>query len=295
MKSSLKYKSIIIIYTVALAILCVLRTVQLFYMTDKSIVNSGLVSPKLAGFSLAIDIFTLILIILVYFCARLTCRKPDSFPCGNPMFVTSPVFAMAALIINCIFDIKKGILGYAAVCDIAGLIIFAFCTYSVLVKRRVSKLFSCLGCIYFLARLMLSFIYYNGLKNVTESNLEIFALCLILIYSIAFGQCACQVEKRTSYRLLLRLGLSASIMCFISSVPRLLAEILNNKHLIHDTSCSYYFIFLLGFYILFSVLPIYSLNNLASKIRNFKSEHISPDECDQDCLVNYYNKIKNKK
>lgn len=260
MLKTLRYKTIMIIYLLVLIVTCALRIIQFFSMTDSV---TGFAETDMEYSVLFINVLLVLFGVCLIYIGRLTHRKPKVIPYNNPLFSLAPILTMLGLLFNCIHILSSNQLNINFVVDLFGLIGFASVVYSLLIKRIVKKPFAVAISAYMLVRLILSFIYYNGLQHISESNLEIFSICLAAVFIIIYSQCICDINSTSSFKWLLPICLATSYMCFVSAIPKVIAFFIK-KPLVHSTSCSFMFIFLLGAFALLSTHCIYNIKNLKS-------------------------------
>lgn len=78
----------------------------------------------------------------------------------------------------------------------------------------------------FLFEFLISYTYYSEHPLRIGAVYTILAICVSLLFYLAFGKIVSGVSKTKSFRYMYPLGLTASTFCFVATVPEIIAKIL---------------------------------------------------------------------
>ena len=217
----MKNKTITVSFLAFLVLSVISRFVQILYTVD---FTTGFFKKGSGFFGISLTAVTIIGCVICYIFAFKAYKKPENPPKQNFILELSSLAFAVALAVE-LFTEKLGIdilpwqqlllkvLGILTVCYF---IVFAFCSTRNLNKIRF---FSVFPIIYFLMRLMFSFIMVSSISIISDNVLLIASYCLVALFMLNFAKLYNKVDVDTNFRKVLATGLVSLLIIFTQAVP----------------------------------------------------------------------------
>lgn len=219
----MKLKFITKLYILTNILLTVLRTLQIIFFTD----DNGFLTKGHTAFNVISPVICVLF--LLYTCgnALISTRKPKTV-------INKGWFGFAASAISGVLYIMAGanalVSGFAGGKAIfilslaAGFSCFLFAASAVF-DYKFPKPCALLLIAFWLAQMIMTYIFYTERPLRVRMVYEIFAVVLCLLFSSTFGKIESGIANRKTFKIFYCLGLAASTLCFVSAVPEFLAFI----------------------------------------------------------------------
>lgn len=239
----MKHKNILLIFSGFTAVAVILRTLQLMFLIehstgfDKNNANNGYIAIVIYALYFVFAIGTYV---LVNFFSKIQ-------PSSRPEIEKSPFLAVASLVLSAFFLISSA--STVVFSDftentasntlslLTGLFSFLFFLLYGMGKWAKIKLpsgFTVAPIIYFVYRLVISFINYTGVTNISENIFDIIFLCLALLFFLLHGKILSGIEVRKSCRQIFSLGLLTFFLGCLNSLPLILTVAFGREAELHS-------------------------------------------------------------
>lgn len=204
-------------------LLTVLRTVQIIFFTD----DNGFLKKGYTVFNILAPVICGLF--LLYTCgnALISNRKPKTV--ANKGWVGFGLSAASGIlyIMAGADSFVSGVAGGKAVFLLsltAGFACFLFAASAVF-DYKFPKPCALLLIAFWLAQMVMTYIFYTERPLRVRMVYEIFAVVLCLLFSSTFGKIESGIANGKTFKIFYCLGLAASTLCFVSAVPEFLAFI----------------------------------------------------------------------
>ena len=239
----MKHKNILLIFSSFTAVAVILRTLQLAFFIESS---TGFHKNNGNNGYIAIVIYALYFVfaigtyLLVNFFSKIQ-------PSSRPDTGKSPILAVISLVLSAFFllssastvvfsDFTQSIAS-SALSLLTGLFsFFFFLLYGIggWVKIKLPSGFTIAPIIYFVYRLVMSFINYTGVSNISENILDIVFLCFAVLFFLLHGKILSGIEVRKSCRQIFSFGLLTFFFGCLNSLPPVLTVALGREAELHS-------------------------------------------------------------
>ena len=283
----MKHKNILVIFSGFTAVAVILRTLQLMFLIehstgfDKNNANNGYIAIAIYALYFVFAIGTYV---LVNFFSKIQ-------PSSRPEIEKSPFLAAVSLVLSAFLLISSAStvvfsdftenMASNTLSLLTGLFSFLFFLLYGMGKWAKIKLpsgFTVAPIIYFVYRLVISFINYTGVTNISENILDIIFLCLALLFFLLHGKILSGIEVRKSCRQILSLGLLTFFFGCLNSLPPILTVALGFESELHSMPSFGTLEYLLfGIYALTFTLYLYG-NNSRTAVECRKGESCESEE-----------------
>lgn len=259
----MRYKKLMLFFTISLPFSILLRFLQLNFIIDTS---NGFFTTDNQNYGVVSTVILFVVSLLIGFFSFTTHRRPEHAPKGNyflsvaSLFLSGVVFydtffAKETNVISPIFSTLKLIL---AVCTIIFLLAFA-------AKKFVSiKIFDfcyLFPCFYMLIKTIIEFTRISTIAVITDNLFLLAALCAVTVFFLQFAKLYNTVDTEKNFRKILASGLLSVFFCLLQSVPFFIFGATKGFEKIHTTVSSNIFLLALGIFILTFTLSHFAKKN----------------------------------
>lgn len=243
-------------FCVSALVSCVVRVCQLLFMTDPA---NGFFYPRYEAMGTALTVLYVAMFVATALVAYSEMRGTIKMTAESKvrtyiLFVAG--LSVAAELLS--FSPSGGPLGVLVLLLTLGCAAFFFieATYSAAESRVPENLrqWMCVFPVCFwLAQTVMAFSQYMTVANIAENIFDLCAMGLLTLFFLLYGKTANKIGTSATIKLLTPLGLCASLLCFICSIPRYAAQIFA-EYPIHGISSPRLLFVVMGVAILF-LLP----------------------------------------
>ena len=220
----LKLKFTTKVYIFANALLILLRTLQIMFLTEP---QTAFLKNGHAFFNWTGSIISVLVLSYMALNSYLALRQPTEIGSvgvtGFIFYALSSVFfavgGASAFVNRPAFWVLITVtaLSSAVIC-----LLFAIGEISDYIFPRPASLIF-IACI--LCEMLAAYKFYTEHPLRVRTVFEIFAICASLLFFVTFGKVMCGVKEHKNFRLMYPLGLISSTLCFASVIPETLARI----------------------------------------------------------------------
>lgn len=231
----LKHKKAFIVFFTCFAVSIVARTLQLIFINEP---ETGFVKPEYMPVAVVLAVSLVVALTAIFLLAKFSGSHPTGLKKRSvPLAAIS--FAMAGAIV---FEIITTVLKqpfYPAYLILILLLLgciafFIMMGSSQISDRKLPASLALILVIYWIARLIVTFMSFTGIANISENVIETGTLCFSLIFLLDHGKILSGVNAEKSMRWIFPTGLMASLLCGLSALPRYILIISGNGSLIHE-------------------------------------------------------------
>lgn len=230
----------------------VMRLIMAFFITDQ---KSGFVNSENIAYALFIVLIILAAAVAVFL--QVFFGKKENFRSadfeGAPRIVISILLSFAVIL-----DIgvnKTGVLVpvWMARLYVAVAVVFiAYLIFSAF-KKETEPLLSVIPVVFWLLRLVMTFIEFSSISNTVDNIIELVTLGVILIFFLTYSKAICLDADQKLLRNLNALSFLSCYMAFITAVPKAVIVFSGHAGILHQNNRSFLLTLLTGVYILFFV------------------------------------------
>ncbi len=217
----MKYKQIILFFTIALPVSLALRLVQLFYIVEPS---TGFFKQGFDAFGDSITAIIIAVALALSVFAFFSHRSPEQPAKSNlGISICSVLFGLAVTLELCfggeIFGVvmwQKVLLYVFGTAFIIWL--FAFAVKDLL-KISLPTASYIIPILFFILKIICNFSGISALALISDNVLLILAYCFSLMFMLNFGKLYNRLDTERGFRKLLATGLASVVLCFTQSIP----------------------------------------------------------------------------
>ena len=259
----MKYKKIMLFFSVALLLSLVLRFIQLQYAVDSL---TGFYKAEFLSLGSYITLIILAFAAMAAIFSFTSHRSPDHPPKLNiPLGFCSVIFAISIITEMLLEGFpQNSILWQAILLKISGILLVAFLTVFAL-KRFIAipipSVCYSLFAIYLMFKLISCFSAVSNLALISDNILLIGAYCSSLVFAVCFAKLYNGMDAEKGFKKLMASGLVSVVFCFTQSVPHIIYNLLNGNSYLHTPLRTSFGVFFLGVFIFSFLLSHFSKEN----------------------------------
>ena len=263
----MRYKHIMLSLGISLPVCVLLRTFQLLFMIEG---KTGFVGRNYTYLSAAIMIIIFAAAALNTIFGATVHRSPKRMPKVNIALGISAMILGCAIIYDSINSIVEMpvtswqnfvMVVMGCVCAIWFMAYGAKAVYN----YKLPHLTYVIPVIYWAAKFIVVFTSISPLTLITDNVFVLISYCAVLIFMFEFAKVANNIDKDTTYKKLLSSGIASTILCAVSSLPRLIATGAGTIESLHDSVSSVFVSLVTGIFVLVYCLSHFSNSNLSYK------------------------------
>lgn len=238
------------------AVVCavITRMIQILFLinphTGFSNAGCGTLNALLTAFIVALCVIVAILLLLKKQNISTGKRQRSFF-----LFISSLLIAVAQLTEPFIgpariYNIPSALWSLRLIFIFASGFVFAyFAVAEILLLPLRQKLFV-IPVISFVLRLMCTFISYTEMSNISDNFLDIATLICILLFLVYYAKISCNIAETKHYKYVQIFGLSAIILCFTTTLPRIIINFFATNFYPHSSIDSVMTLLIMPVYII---------------------------------------------
>lgn len=248
----MKKAGLICLYVIGLAICLAFRFVQVTQMTDS---QTGFLLSQYENINYviyaAIGIFVLLLLLLGVFSNGLPASRRRSPVLGVSSIAMGliAIFMAMTMTTDVTVSLEIGIMLYMLTSLAFGgyMIYYGVCLVS---GKRLISGFAVIPVIFAGVRLAVTFLQYYGLAKTIDIVLEILMMIVSLLFWHYFAKYSVDVKPKSTPRWVVGFSLSASLMCFATSIPLYYAKLFTQMESVRSVARDAYFDIATGVFII---------------------------------------------
>ena len=259
----MKYKKILLFFSITLPLSVLLRTLELFFTVET---DTGFFKNeyKSAG------IYLLALIIAVAASLAVICftahRNPEHPPKTNSFMSAAAflaAFSIGAELYNESFSGTVMIwqLVLLMLAGFAAAVYFVLYGLSGIAKFSLPSLTAVIPSVYLIMRIICSFTSISSLALITDNVLLLSAYCLLLLFFLSFGRLYCGIGSEIEFRKLMSFGLTATVLCFTEAIPHIIINLATDNGYQHTSNTANFSLLMFGFFAAVFVFSHFSASN----------------------------------
>lgn len=265
----MKYKKILLFFSITLPLSVLLRTLELFFTVET---DTGFFKNEYKS----VGIYLLVLIIAVAASLAVICftghRNPEHPPKTNPFMSAAAIlvaFSIGAELYNESFSGTVMIwqLTLLMLTGIAAAIYFVLYALTGFVNLRLPTLASVVPVLYLIMRIICSFTSISSLALISDNVLLLAAYCLLLLFFLSFGKLYCGIGAENEFRKLMAWGLTATVLCFTQAVPHIIINLATNNGYQHTSNTANFSLLMFGIFAAAFVFSHFSASNSLAENR----------------------------
>lgn len=259
----MRYKQIILFYTLALPISLALRFIQLFFVIEP---ETGFYKQDFGvwGGSITAIIMAIAFVIIVF--SKFAHRAPEKMPPVKLGLSISSVLFAAAIMAELVLGgetfgavmWQKTLLYVFGVVFALWLLAFAIKDY---LKFRLPAVIAVIPCFYFVVKIICIFAGISSLALISDHILLILAYCAVLLFMLQFAKALNNIDTERGFRKLLATGLISSILCVVQSVPNIVFHFVSENGYLHIAMITNVVMLFTGLFITVFTLSHFSRKN----------------------------------
>jgi len=266
-----KHKFIVTYFVLALATLSIARVFQILFLLEP---KTGFYKTEYSSTHiLYITFFICVVIVLAAF-AFASRRMPTHAPkvdkfLGILSFLVAISFAISSGV-----DLVNGLSStkiLSAMFSLLAAIFFVIYGLSGISNIKVPLVATLFVFPVWGFRLVTSFVSFTGMANITENIYDILMLCVNLLFFVIMAKILSGVYVIRSIRYAYPVGLIASLLCIMCSVPRYIVVLIGHKDILHESTTLDISVLATGIFIAAFTLKLYCKSNLDRKERSTKT------------------------
>ncbi|MBO5746327.1 MAG: hypothetical protein J6S13_04475 [Clostridia bacterium] len=214
------------LFVVVNAIVLVFRTLQIVFLTeaDRAFLKTDMLVVNIIG-----TVISVLSLAALFYNASLAVRQPEKINCSG-LFS-----AVAAGVVGCLYMLT-GLLaavektfGWQIILLIAVLatVSAALMVASALSEFKFPKWAAILPVLFWTGLLVVAYINYTERALRVRTVYEVFAVCFMILFSLAYGKAISGVKPSKNFRFIYPLGLVASSLCMASVIPEAIATLVS--------------------------------------------------------------------
>ncbi len=259
----MKQNKIMLFFFIALPVSLVLRFLQLCFTIET---NTGFFINETKNFGPILLLLILITALGVAIFSWLTFIRPNNPPKTTVFMSVSSLALSLSIFAELVF--KNTIVSIPWQLSLLKLLSIAVIAYFILyglepfIKFKLPKIASSITVLYIIIRIICDFTTISKLALISDNILLIFTYCAILTFFLNFTKLYCNADNDKSFKMILSSGLASVVLCFTSSIPNLLINILAKGAYNHSSIFTCITLLLLGIFILSYILSYFSKDNI---------------------------------
>lgn len=207
------------------------RTVMLLFTVENS---SGFIKADYFFYAVGIIAFLIVSAVIIFTSAMLVKAKNTTPPAGsNKLFAAACAIAAVAFAYETFFSpllenakTSQQALHYViTLAAVISLFYTAFCKFT---SREFPAIISIIPVIYWIMRLIIIFSEFSTISTISDTVLEIAAMCLSLITFLFYAKIEAE-QPLKNYKLIFAISLLSGYVCIISSIPRIFTDTLSQS------------------------------------------------------------------
>ncbi len=259
----MKQNKIMLFFFIALPVSLVLRFLQLCFTIES---NTGFYINETKNFGPILLLMILMSAFSVALFSWLTFIRPNNPPKTTKFMSVSAIGLSCAIFAELIFNNspvaipwQSALLKLLSLAVTAYFILFALTPF---IKIKIPEIASSVTVLYIIIRMICDFTSISKLALISDNILLIFSYCAVLTFFLNFTKLYCDADNDKSFKVILSSGLASVVLCFTSSIPNLLINILSKNGYHHSSLFTCVTLLLFGVFILSYILSYFSKDNI---------------------------------
>lgn len=259
----MKYKKIMLFFSVALPLCVILRFIQLEFIIETA---TGFFKQEFEVFG------GYITAVIFAFCAMAAIfsftshRSPEHPPKPNIAISLSSLLFAVSIIFEALTESsaqvvstwQMSLLRISGILAAVYLIIFALKRF---VDIPLPAIASAVLPLYLIFKIIFNFSAISALALISDNILLIAAYCVSLLFAISFVKLYNNSDTERNFRKLLATGLSSVILCLTQSVPHIIVNVSNGYNYLHTSMAANINLLFLGLFIAAFIFSHFSKEN----------------------------------
>ena len=265
---SVKHKFIVSYFIIALTALSIAHVAQILFLLEP---KTGFYKPEYSSTHVLYIIFFICVVIVLAAFGYASRRMPTHPPkVDKPLSIIS-FFVAISFIVSSGNDLVNSLSSMkilSAMFSLLAAIFFVIYGLSGFSKINVSPVTTLFVIPVWVFRLISSFISFTGMANITENIYDILMLCANIFFFVIMAKILSGVYVIRNIRHAYPVGLVASLICVICTLPRYFVMLIGDKDILHESTTQDISVLATGIFIMAFVFKLYSMKNLDKKKRS---------------------------
>lgn len=259
----MKQNKIMLFFFIALPVSLVMRFLQLCFTVES---NTGFFINETKNFGPILLLMILLTALSVAVFSWLTFIRPNNPPKTTVFMSVSALALSLSIFAELVFsNTVVAIAWQAALLKLLSLAVIAYFVLLALnrfIKIELPEIASSVTVLYVIIRMICDFTSISKLALISDNILLIFTYCALLTFFLNFTKLTCHADNDKSFKAILSSGLASVVLCFTSSIPNLLVNLILKKGYHHSSLLTCVTLLLLGVFILSYILSYFSKDNI---------------------------------
>ena len=259
----MKQNNIMLFFLIALPVCLVLRFLQLCFTIES---NTGFFINETKNFGPILLLMILLCTSSVAVFSWLTFVRPNNPP-KTTMFMSISSFALSlSVFVELVFNNavaaiswQSALLKLLSFAVIAYFIVFALSKF---IEIQIPEIASSVTVLYTIIRMICDFTSISKLALISDNILLIFSYCAVLTFFLNYTKLACHTDNDKSFKVILSSGLASVVLCFTSSIPNLLVNLILKNGYHHSSLLTCVTFLFLGIFIFSYIFSYFSKDNI---------------------------------
>lgn len=270
----MKYKKILLFFSITLPLSILLRTLQLFFTVETTTGFFKTEYKTISFYLFAVIVAVCAGIAAVCFTGH---RNPEHPPKINPILAVSS-FLTAVCVIAELFDRSSDAVTkpwqtiLLAVCGLLAAVYFLLYGMSGFVSIRLSPLLSLIPSVYFIVKIICYFTAISSLALISDNILVLSAYCVMLLFFLNFGKLYNGIDSERNFRKLMASGLVSVTLCLTQGLPHIFINLANADSYQHTSNAANLALLGFGLFIAVFTFSHFSVKNIEVIRRRKSSE-----------------------
>lgn len=246
----MRFKKIILFFTVTLPLSIALRLVQLSYTVD---MTTGFFKNeyKPYGIYILIAIFVFTAVTAVF--AFTSHRSPEQPPKINPVLSVASFLLCFSLLYELAAESFPESVPYwqtslLKLSGFASAVFFAVLALKAFFKLPLPDICTVIPTVYLILRIICYFTAISSLALISDNILLVAAYCTSLLFMLSLAKLYNRSEGDGNFRKLMASGLTSTVLCFTQSVPHIIINISNGFSYNHTSMAANVTVLCLGLF-----------------------------------------------
>ena len=262
-RMKMKQNKIMLFFFMVLPVSLVLRFLQLCFTIEA---NTGFYINETKNFGPILLILILLCALSVGFFAWLTFIRPNNPPKTTVFMSVSALVLSLSIFAESVLNNTVVVIGWQAVLlkllSLAVIAYFVLFALSRFIKIKLPEIASSLTVLYIIIRMICDFTSISKLSLISDNIFLIFSYCALLTFFLTYTKLTCRADNDKTFKVILSSGLASVVLCFTSSIPNLLINLILKNGYYHSSLLTCVTFFLFGVFILSYVLSYFSNHNI---------------------------------
>lgn len=260
----MKLNKILLLFLLALPSSVALRFLQLYFTIDA---KTGFYLNESGNYGPILLILILLFTLFVGVFGYLVFVQPNNTPKPNIYTSISAAFLSFAIIGDVVLKNSSVTTpvwqtNLLRLFGVAAVIYFIIFSVELFKEFQIPKIINAIPVIYFIVKIICDFTAISKLAMISDNVLLVITYCLTLLFFLNFAKLYNNIENEKTFKRLLSYGLTASLLCFVVSIPNILINIITKMSYLHTSMYTNISVLFVGVFILSFLLSYFSKKNI---------------------------------